>query len=119
MEQNFTPHSSTIRPNFFEQLAFILAISSLFSSTFIYLSYLLGGLAVLFALLSRGGRMKLSRKSKLSIFIGILGIVFSTLLFVGSFLILLREYGSLEGILRASSEMMGLNFEQEFGYLFE
>jgi hypothetical protein len=31
----------------------------------------------------------------------------------------LEEYGSIEGILRAGSEMMDINFEEEFGILFQ
>ena len=53
------------------------------------------------------------------IFIGIAGIVLATVIFVTSFLFLLKEYGSLEGILRAGSEMLGIDFEKEFGSLFQ
>ena len=63
--------------------------------------------------------MKFSPKAKKSILLGVVGIILATVLFVGSFLYLLQEYGSLEGILRAGSEMMGIDFEKEFGYLFQ
>lgn len=104
--------------NYFEFFAFAFAIASLISCTFIYTAYLFGGLAVLFAILSRGPQMKFSEKAKKSIFFGICGIVLSTVIFTVSFLYLLHEYGSLEGILRAGSEMMGIDFEKEYGNLF-
>lgn len=108
-----------IKPNYFELFSLGFALASIFSCTFIYTAYLFGGLAILFALLSRGAQMQFCSRAKWAIIIGIAGIVLSTVLFVASFLFLLQEYGSLEGILRAGSEMMNLDFEKEFGYLFE
>lgn len=108
-----------LKPNYFELFAFGFAIASLFSCTMIYTAYLFAGLAILFAVLSRGAQMKFSPRAKKSIFIGICGIILATVIFVASFLFLLEEYGSLEGILRAGSEMMGIDFEEEFGSLFE
>ena len=140
MEQNFNPytnppegglpnHSQTngtpplrrviAEPNYLETFAFFCAIASLLSSAIIYAAYPFAGLAILFALLSRGAQMKLSQKAKKSILIGICGIVLSTVIFAVSFFILLEEYGSIEGILRAGSDMMGIDFESEFGNLFE
>ena len=105
--------------NYFETFAFTFAVASIIGCTVIYTAYLFGGLAILFALLSRGAQMKLSPKAKKSILIGIGGIVLSTILFIASFLFLLEEYGSIEGILRAGSEMIGIDFEKEFGNLFK
>ena len=132
MEPNFNPYTpptefggqnhffqNKVKPNYFEAVAFGLAIASLLSCTVIYTAYLFGGLAILFALLSRGAQMNFTRKSKLSLIIGIGGIILSTVLFVVTFIILLEEYGSLEGILRAGSEMLGIDFEEEFGILFQ
>ena len=132
MEHEFNPYTppttaggnnsfqfKKVKPNLFELAAFACAVTSLLSCTIIYIAYIFAGLAILFALLSRGPQMKFTNRSKLSILIGIGGIILSTLLFVITFIILLREYGSLEGILRASSEMIGIDFEQEFGSYFQ
>ena len=123
MEQNFNPytipHNTTVKPNFFELFAFGMALASIFSSSIIYMSYMFAGFAILFALLSRGQQMKFSPRAKKAIFIAIGGILLSTVLFVASFLYLLEVYGSIEGILRAGSEMMGIDFETEFGGLFQ
>ncbi len=115
MESNY----KIIKPNYFEMFAFGFAVTSLFSCTIIYTAYLFAGLAILFALLSRGGQMTFTPRAKKSILLGVAGILLATVIFVGSFYILWQEYGSLEGILRAGSEMMGLDFETEFGHLFE
>ena len=107
------------KPNYFEMFAFGLAIASIFSCTVIYSAIIFAGLSILFALLSRGSQMAFSARAKKSIFISVAVILLATVIFVGTFLFLLEEYGSLEGILRAGSEMMGLDFEAEFGHLFE
>ena len=108
-----------IKPNYFELFSLGFAVGSIFSCSMIYSAYLLGGLAILFALLSRGAQMTFRPRAKWAIIIGIIGIVLSTVLFVVSFLYLLEQYGSIEGILREGSNMMGIDFEKEFGYLFE
>ena len=105
--------------NYFELFSLGLALGSIFVSSIIYLSYALGCLSILFALLSRGAQMKFSPRAKKAILISVGAMVLSTILFVGSLLFLLQEYGSLEGILRAGSEMLGIDFEQEFGILFQ
>ena len=131
MENNFNPYITPqeggtppfrrviTKPNYFEMFSFAFAIASLISCTVIYTAYLFGGLAILFALLSRGAQMHFSPKAKRGLLLGIGGIILATIVFTASFLFLLQEYGSLEGILRARSEMMGIDFEKEFGMLFQ
>ena len=127
MENNFnpyiTPQSNSQRvmktPNYFELFAFGFAIASIFSCSIIYMAYMFAGFAILFAILSRGAQMQFSPRAKRAILIGIGGIVLSTVLFVAMFLYLLDLYGSIEGILRAGCEIMGLDFETEFGVLFQ
>lgn len=131
MDNNFNPYNTPsgagnqtqfkmmTKPNYFELFAFGFSIASLFSCTVFYTAYMFAGLAIMFALLSRGAQMKFSPKAKWSIIIGVAAIVLSTVLFIASFLFLLEEYGSIEGILREGSEMMGIDFEEEFGELFQ
>ena len=131
MEQNFNPYTNPTgndtpriprritKPNYFEVFAFAFAVASVISCTVIYTAYLFGGLAILFALLSRGANMQFSPKAKKALLIAICTIILSTVIFVASFIYLYQEYGSLEGILRASSEMLGIDFEKEFGSLFQ
>ena len=108
-----------LKPNYFELFAMGFAIASLISCTVIYTAYMFAGLAILFALLSRGAQMKFSPRAKKSMIIGIAGIILATVIFVASFMYLMEEYGNLEGILRAGSEQMGIDFEKEFGDLFQ
>lgn len=103
----------------FETAAFTLGIISVFSSSIIYVAYICGALAILFALLSRGDRMHFSSHSRLGLIFGVGAIILSTVLFVYSLYTILQEYGSIENYLREYSTMLGIDFEEEFGYLFE
>ena len=126
-EQNFNPNFNNtyqpkprvIRLNMFEAASMVLAIGALVSCTCFYGAYIMGALAILFALLSRGGQMKLSSKAKFGLILGIVAIVLTTIITTVSVYIVIEEFGSIENVLREYSEMYGIDFEQEFGPLFE
>lgn len=122
-EQKYTftpqPQPRIIRLNMFEAASIFLAIGAVLSSGVFYGAYVMGALAILFALLSRGEQMKMSSKAKFGLIVGIFAIVLSTVLTIGSVYIAIEEFGSLENALREYCQMFGLDFEQEFGILFE
>ena len=95
-----------------ETAALVLALISISTCTCIYLSIHLGALAVMFALLSKGGETALNSKSKLALCLGIAGMVLTALLYTFSFLTLLREYGSLQGIMDAYTQMTGIDYNE-------
>lgn len=117
--KNKTKEYRIMKRNGFERAAIILAVGALFSCTLIYGAYILGALAILFALLSRGAQMKLSTNAKIALILGIFAIVLSTVLTIAGFYFAIEMYGSIENALREYCEMYGLDFEKEFGILFE
>ncbi len=116
---NFQQKPKVIKLNMFEAASMILAIGALISCTCFYGAYVMGALAILFALLSRGGQMKMSSKARFGLIVGIIAIVLTTVVTIGSVYIAIEEFGSIENVLREYCEMYGLDFEQEFGPLFE
>lgn len=125
-QENYNPYNNQPfrrpdikRTNLFETLSMVLGIAALVSCTCFYGSYILGALAILFALLSRGGQMKMSSKAKLGLIVGIAAIILSTVMTISAVYIAIEEYGSIENYLREYCDMLGLDFEQEFGTLFE
>lgn len=121
--QDFSPYGqSPIRRrqpvNHFETAAWIFGISSILSCLTFYGAYLFGALAMLFALLSRGGQMTMSRKSKRGFVLGITAIILTTILFTAAFYFALQTYGSLEGILQEYCNIAGYDFEEIFGEIF-
>ena len=119
---NYNPRQQPpriIHLNMFEAASMVLAIGALVSCTCFYGAYIMGALAILFALLSRGGQMKMSSKAKFGLIVGIAAIVLTTVVTIGAVYIAIEEFGSIENVLREYCEMYGLDFEQEFGNLFE
>ena len=116
---NFQQKPRIVKRNRFESVSILLGIGALLSCTIFYGAYIMGALAILFALLSRGGHMKMSTKAKIAVFLGIAAIVLSTILTIGAIYVAIEEFGSIENALREYCQMFGLDFEQEFGILFE
>lgn len=98
------------RSHAMETAALVLAVISIATCTCIYFSIPLGALAVIFALLSKGGETSLNSKSKLAFWLGIAGIAITTIIYAFSIITLLREYGSIDGILNAYSQMTGIDY---------
>lgn len=125
MEQNFNSygtsefqHRSRKPVNYFEIASWMFAIAALFSSMFFYISYICGALAIVFALLSRGGQMQFSKKSKAALILGIFAIIFTTVITIAAVYITIQEYGSLENVLREYCNMLGYDFEELYGNMF-
>ena len=84
MEPNYNSYGTSEfqhrprRPiNYFEVASWAFAVAALFSCLFFYISYICAALAIVFALLSRGGQMQFSKKSKSAMFLGIFAIIFT------------------------------------------
>lgn len=119
MEPNYNPYEMPPlqrQPmryiNLFETASFALGIGAIVSCTCFYGSYIMGALAILFALLSRGGQMKMSSKAKLGLILGIVAIILTTVVTIGAFMFALDQYGSIEGIIREYCELYGYDYEE-------
>ena len=119
--QNPSPYTMPVRPrpNHMETAALVLGIISAATCSCCYLSIPLAALAIVLALLSRGGKMKLSQKAKIAIILAIVGLVLTVILYTISFYIAFSEFGDIEGILRAYCEMYGLDYEALYGDMFQ
>lgn len=106
------------RSTHFETAALTLGILSIVCCTCIYLSIVLGALAIIFALLSKGGTTSMSTKALISLILGVSGIVLTVAFFGISLYTMLVQYGSFENILRTYCTMAGLDFDQIYGPLF-
>ena len=104
--------------NYFEMAAWACGIGAIFSCLSIYGPFVLGSLAILFALLSRGGQMTMSKKARQGLLLGTAGMILTIVIFVAAWQFALKEYGSIEGIVRAFCDMYGYDFEELYGELF-
>ena len=103
------------KSNGMERASTILGVCSIIGCTFIYFSIPAGALAILFALLSRGGRNTMSAKSRNGLLLGIAGIVITIIFYAYALHIAIQDAGSFENLLREACEMLGYDFEALFG----
>lgn len=107
------------RGNAMETAAIVLGTSSVIMCNCLYVAIPFGGLAILFALLSRGGRMSMTARARNGLILGIVGIIVTIAFYVYAFYIAIQDAGSLENLLRETCEMMGYDFETLFGEFFQ
>ncbi len=89
----------------------IIGILGLVMSCCIYPPIIFGSLAIIFALLSRGGEMHMNSYAKAGLILGIIAIICGILFFIYSVLTLLLQFGGIEGYLQYIEDLM-----QDMGY---
>lgn len=87
-----------------------LGMTALLCCTCLYLSIPFGALAIIMATLSRGGQMRYSGKAQMGIILGASALVLTIVLYGASFAIAIAQYGSIDGILKAYSDMAGMDY---------
>lgn len=92
-------------------LSLVCAIIGIISSCCLYAAFVFGGLAIVFGLLSRGSAKRTFGQAKAGVRIGILAVVISTVITVGSFASAIHKAGSLENLIDSYTQ----TFENIFG----
>ncbi len=117
-QNNYNPPVWDKRSAKMETVAMVLGIVSLGTCSCLYASIVCGALAIILALLSRGGENTMGTRAKIGLGLGIAGLVLTILFYALAFAVAIETYGSIEGILRAYCDMYGLDFEELYGNLF-
>ena len=119
MDMQNQPYNNTFRQSDpsrrsdrMEATAMTLGLIAILSCTCLYISIPCGALAIIFASLSRGGGMTYGARAQLGLILGIVAVVATFFLYSVSLAIALQEYGSFEGILKASADMAGMDYNE-------
>ena len=91
--------------------ALICSILSIVSVCCLYGAFVFGGLAIIFALLSRGSRKKAVGPARTALLLGTAGVLISVVITIGSFISVSRQYGGFDKFL----ERYTYTLEQNFG----
>lgn len=91
--------------------ALICSILSIVSVCCLYGAFVFGGLAITFALLSRGARKKTGGTAHTALLLGTAGVLISVVITIGSFITVSRQYGGFDKFL----ERYTYTLEQNFG----
>lgn len=89
----------------------VMGIIGLVLGCCIYPAIIFGSLAIIFALLSRGGEMNMNGYAKAGLILGIIGIAAGILFFLFSFASLMIQYGGFDGYMNYIYDLM-----DEMGY---
>lgn len=89
----------------------VLAITGLVMGCCIYPAIIFGSLAIILALLSRGGEMTTSGYAKAGLILGIIAIVFGILFLIYGLFTILVQFGGIEGYMNYIEEIM-----EDMGY---
>lgn len=84
----------------------IMGIFGLIMSCCIYPAMIFGSLAIIFALLSRGGEMHTNSYAKAGLILGAIAIICGILFFIYSILTLLIQFGGIQGYLQSIEELI-------------
>lgn len=113
-QTNPTPQIPDKRSASMAVASMTLGIISLVTCSCLFLSLPCSALAIIFALLSRGGETTMGVYAKIGLGFGIAGLCLTILLYTLAFAYAIYTYGSLENYLRAYSEMQGMDYDELF-----
>lgn len=95
-----------------ESAAFICGLVGILSVCAVYPSLICGALGIMFALLSRGGEMKMAPKAQAGLIMGCIGLAFVILMLIYTVVFAFAYYGGIEEMLREAYQMMGLDYDK-------
>lgn len=78
----------------------ILGIVALVTCCCIYSAMICGALGIILALLSRGGNDALEAQETAGLILSSIGLVLSVAIYIGIFVVTLRQYGGIDGFLQ-------------------
>lgn len=90
----------------FTTASLVLGIIGIATGCCVYTGIICGALAIIFALLSRGGEKTMSNQAKVGLALGIVGIVTGILMLVAAFAVVIAEFGSFENYMEYYFDLM-------------
>ena len=115
MDYRIYPKKNT---NNFEIAALVLSILSVTCCFCFYLSLPFGSLAIIFAILSKGGNTHMSGLAKAGFIVGIIGLFLSLLLIVYSIVYFFLNFQSMEEFLQYYSNLSGIEYEELYEMIY-
>lgn len=93
----------------FSLASLILGIAGIATGCCVYPGIVCGTLAIMFALLSKGGQLTLPKESKIGLILGIISTVFGILIVVISLVTVFVTFGGIENYMAYYFELMGID----------
>lgn len=103
-QELFSPYKNK-RSAGFATASLVLGILSLVTCCCIYSALPFGALAIIFALLSRGGEMTMDSRGMTGLGLGIAGLVLTIVIFIIMFIYTVSFYGSFDAFMQYTNEL--------------
>ena len=103
-QELFSPYKNK-RSAGFATASLVLGILSLVTCCCIYSALPFGALAIIFALLSRGGEMTMDSRGMTGLGLGISGIVLTIVIFIIMFIYTVSFYGGFDAFMQYTNEL--------------
>ena len=103
-QQLFSPYRNK-RSAGFSTASLVLGILSLVTCCCIYSALSFGALAIIFALLSRGGEMTMDTRGLTGLGLGIAGLVLGIVIFIFMFIYTVSMYGGFDAFMQYTNEL--------------
>lgn len=94
-----------------ENASFLLGIIAIAGSCLVYPGLICGALAIMFALLSRGGEVALTTRAKIGLICGSIGLGIVLLMILYTLIIANVYYGGFEDMARQVYGTMGIDYD--------
>lgn len=95
------------KDNLMDTASLALGIVSIVLCFIIYFSIPAGAIAVILSTLSRGDKMKYSTKASFGMWLGIIGISLTILIYIAAYLIVYLSFGSIDSFMDAYYHSIG------------
>ena len=102
----------------FETAALVLSIVSIVGCMCFYISLPASSLAIIFALLSRGGDKHMSTTALVAFLLGIFGLVLSISIIAVSLIYFFTHFDSVEEFLQYYSRLSGIEYEELYRMIY-
>lgn len=94
-----------------ETLSLVMGIIALSTMCFVYPTFICGALGIVFALLSRGGELRMESRAKLGLILSSVSLGIIVLMFIYTLVVANVYYGGIENMLREMYQMMGIDYD--------
>lgn len=109
--QYHTPQESKRRSKRMENAALILGVIAIATPCLVYPALICGALAIVFALLSRGGEHTLAPRAKIGLILGSIGLGIVLLMIIYTFAVAEVYYGGILNLARELYGSLGIDFD--------
>lgn len=116
---NQNPQESIRRSKRMENAALLLGVIAVATICLVYPALICGSLAIVFALLSRGGERTLTARAKTGLTLGSIGLGIILLMIVYTLIIAEVYYGGLLNMAREVYGSMGIDFDALMNSMYE